>query len=137
MAAPVSTPETSRSRVSSGSLYVEAVPLGGANISVLPPISTKGLSTDDVNELIEKTRDQMLATLRQISLSAKGIEAPVADDVREETFRPEAILDSAPEDVLELKAAAAEQASSPITTEDEMEGDAVLLKRPNAGAVAQ
>lgn len=74
----------------------------------------------------------MLATLREISTSAKGIEAPV-DDIVEEKFQPEAVLDSAPEKLLEPEA----KASSPSTTEDEMEGDAVLLKRPNAGAVAQ
>lgn len=77
----------------------------------------------------------MLATLREISTSAKGIEAPVVDEVVEEKFRPEAVLDSAPEKILEPQAA--QQVTSPSTTEDEMEGDAVLLKRPNAGAVAQ
>lgn len=74
----------------------------------------------------------MLETLREISVSAKAIEAPV-DEVVEEKFRPEAILDSAPETLLEPEA----KVTSPSTTEDEMEGDAVLLKRPNAGAVAQ
>lgn len=96
------------------------------------------MTAEDVGALVDKTREQMLATLREISVAAKGIEAPVVDEVKEEKFRPEAVIDSAPEKLLEPEVAQqAQQVSSRDTTEDEMEGDAVLLKRPYAGAVAQ
>ena len=37
--------------------------------SVLPPISTAGLSSEDVTELSIRVREQMIATLREISSS--------------------------------------------------------------------
>jgi lysophosphatidate acyltransferase len=44
-----------------------------ALFTVLPPIPTTGLSTDDVNALAARIREQMIAALREISV-------PVPDD---------------------------------------------------------
>lgn len=95
---------------------------------MLPPIPTKGLTVEDVDELLQMTQAQMLATLREISIpSRKGVEAAAVDEIVEEKIRPEALFDSAPESILEPKGV-----MSPTSTEDEMEGDAVLLKLPDA-----
>ena len=50
-------------------------------ITVLPPISTEGLTAADVAELAERTRETMLATLKEISVSAPS-------DARESTPKP-------------------------------------------------
>ncbi|CAE7225415.1 unnamed protein product [Rhizoctonia solani] len=54
---------------------------GTLKIKVLPPISTAGLTAADVTELAERTRETMLATLRDISAS-------VPSDARESTPTP-------------------------------------------------
>ncbi|EUC56184.1 1-acylglycerol-3-phosphate acyltransferase, putative [Rhizoctonia solani AG-3 Rhs1AP] len=54
---------------------------GTLKIKVLPPISTAGLTAADVTELAERTRETMLATLRDISVSAPS-------DARESTPKP-------------------------------------------------
>lgn len=43
--------------------------------SVLPPIPTTGLTAADVPSLVNKTRNQMLAALHEISLSASAAPA--------------------------------------------------------------
>ncbi len=40
---------------------------GTVKIKVLPPISTKGLASSDIDTLIEKTRSQMIQALQNIS----------------------------------------------------------------------
>ncbi|CAE6502047.1 unnamed protein product [Rhizoctonia solani] len=57
---------------------------GTLKIKVLPPIPTEGLTSTDVTELAERTRETMLATLRQISVS-------VPSDVRESTPKPSTV----------------------------------------------
>ncbi|KAG9120601.1 1-acylglycerol-3-phosphate O-acyltransferase [Ceratobasidium sp. 392] len=42
---------------------------GSLRIRVLPPISTRGLSPADVTQLAERTREQMLDVLREISVA--------------------------------------------------------------------
>lgn len=54
---------------------------GTLKIKVLPPIPTQGLTAADVTELAERTRETMLATLREISV-------PVLSDARESTPKP-------------------------------------------------
>lgn len=54
---------------------------GTLRIRVLPPIPTKGLTAADVTQLAERTRESMLATLRDIS-------APYPSDARESTPKP-------------------------------------------------
>ena len=53
-------------------------------IPVLPPIPTEGLTSTDVTELAERTRETMLAALREISVSAPS-------DVRESTPKPSTV----------------------------------------------
>jgi len=40
---------------------------GKLKIKVLPPVSTDGLTADDVNDLVEKVRNQMLETLKELT----------------------------------------------------------------------
>ncbi|KAG2073534.1 1-acylglycerol-3-phosphate O [Suillus decipiens] len=47
---------------------------GTIRVRVLPPISTTGLSVSDVPELTTQVRDQMLATLREISVKVSSEE---------------------------------------------------------------
>ncbi|CAE6477206.1 unnamed protein product [Rhizoctonia solani] len=54
---------------------------GTLKIKVLPPISTQGLTAADVTELADRTRETMLATLRDISVS-------IPSDARESTPTP-------------------------------------------------
>lgn len=44
-------------------------------ITVLPPISTTGLTPADVTELAERTRETMLATLKEISVPVTARES--------------------------------------------------------------
>ncbi|XP_077867148.1 1-acyl-sn-glycerol-3-phosphate acyltransferase alpha-like [Saccoglossus kowalevskii] len=45
-------------------------------IKILPPISTKGKTLDDVPEMVEKVRQIMLDTYNEISRKDKGLGAP-------------------------------------------------------------
>ena len=45
-------------------------------IRVLPPIPTKGLSKDQADALLESTRNQMLATLIEVSAKAEAMDRP-------------------------------------------------------------
>jgi lysophosphatidate acyltransferase len=50
--------------------------------TVLPPISTTGLTTDEVSALATRVRDQMLTTLRGISINVpwRGVEKSLVTD---------------------------------------------------------
>lgn len=64
---------------------------------MLPPISTVGMTTADVPELVEKTRTLMLDTLKEISASQKATDestVPLLKDQRSETY--DTISSSAP-----------------------------------------
>lgn len=75
-----------------------------ARLSVLPPISTTGLTTDDIGDLAARTREQMLETLRDISESQSQtppenneISASQTRDIREQTPTPNLpSIDTAP-----------------------------------------
>jgi len=55
---------------------------GVIKIKVLPPISTTGLTTDEVSALATRVRDQMLTTLRGISINVpwRGVEKSLVTD---------------------------------------------------------
>jgi lysophosphatidate acyltransferase len=109
----------------------------------LAPIPTTGLGPDDVTALAESTHDQMLATLKDISrdgqsetaraaqsssptssskdesaLQKAGEEKPISQEHADDDSR-----DADSSDGLGTK-------DSSDGTEDEMDEDAVLLKRP-------
>ncbi|KAJ1308365.1 hypothetical protein OPQ81_004074 [Rhizoctonia solani] len=114
---------------------------GTLKIRVLPPISTKGLTAADVTELAERTRETMLATLRDISVS-------IPADARESTPKPSPVPTpaSAPEsesivDVRELlpEGKSAEKEEAPIALHRSVAGseseattdeDLVVVDRP-------
>ncbi|TXT06060.1 hypothetical protein VHUM_03533 [Vanrija humicola] len=109
--------------------------------TVLPPISTKGLTADDVHALAESTQKLMLETLIEISAPApsaapKAIRA--ADSSTGKTTSSQLAVDgdnelrprSTSSDTPATSSIAASTES--LTTEDEMDDDAVLLKRPKA-----
>lgn len=56
--------------------------------SVLPPISTTDLTTDDVGALAARVREQMLAALHEISAPAPGTPAPKVPAATESVPRP-------------------------------------------------
>ena len=114
---------------------------------MLPPISTEGLGPDDVNSLTESTRDMMLKALREISSSTsstpRSLESAQAKSTEEteDAQTPRAMSEEpryglrsrtsgTPLRGVESEKAKARAESSRETTEDEMEGDAVLLRRP-------
>jgi lysophosphatidate acyltransferase len=128
-------------------------------LSVLPPISTEGLGPDDVTALSEKTREQMLEALVDISApgpsqsqTPSSSKPTPAAQQENETRKPETLhLDISKEQASEgIRRRAnngsdgsSSSADSPIdsagksseagkseSTEDEMDGDAVLLSRP-------
>jgi 1-acyl-sn-glycerol-3-phosphate acyltransferase len=43
---------------------------GNLVVRVLPPIETKGLGRDEVEQLLERTRNQMLTTLADVNIKA-------------------------------------------------------------------
>lgn len=54
-------------------------------MTVLPPIATDGMSATDVHQLADTVRDQMLATLKQISTASPEARVlPSNDDASEE-----------------------------------------------------
>ena len=136
---------------------------------MLPPVSTKGMTTEDVASLTASTRDKMIATLQEISSprQIRGEKAAVpegsADTPRASSAGPDdresryglrsragaKVVDAQEELEKRIEAeetgtqdgtrqdeeernrdTGKEDASSRETTEDEMEGDVVLLKRP-------
>ncbi|KIM76414.1 hypothetical protein PILCRDRAFT_797663 [Piloderma croceum F 1598] len=52
---------------------------GTIKVKVLPPISTAGLSIEDVSALATRVRDQMLATLREISVTVPSEKPPLTE----------------------------------------------------------
>ncbi|KIJ20406.1 hypothetical protein PAXINDRAFT_160970 [Paxillus involutus ATCC 200175] len=61
---------------------------GTIRIRVLPPIQTIGLTAADVSDLATRTRDQMLATLRDISDKVATQEEEKSADLSESTPEP-------------------------------------------------
>lgn len=56
--------------------------------TVLPPIHTAGLAVEDVADLAIRTREQMLATLREISVKVEPQEDTKSKDLPELTPSP-------------------------------------------------
>ncbi|WWC57935.1 uncharacterized protein I303_100470 [Kwoniella dejecticola CBS 10117] len=132
-----------RSRFESGSL----------KIKVLPPIPTIGLTASDVTQLSEDTREKMLSTLRDISEPGPSASRSPITASQTDTRQPE----QSPEtdgnlenekkivhlDIAQSSDTAKEEdmvsrssKSGNDSTEDEMDDDAVLLKRPKSQATA-
>ena len=143
-----------RTRMDSGSLRIkgessQAQPgwLAEKNrVAVLPPISTIGLTSDDVTSLAESTRELMLATFRDISAPAPRQSDPPSarlqsrhrdiktDELGETPADSERLPSIAPDVDLEGDVEDEEggKDGEEETTEDEMDEDVVLLKRPAA-----
>ncbi|KAL7420334.1 1-acylglycerol-3-phosphate O-acyltransferase [Cryptotrichosporon argae] len=117
---------------------------GRLRIRVLPPISTHGLTADDVHALCESTRALMLDALADMSApgaAKRHAELPAATS---ELARAQAGEDGdalatavearAQPDLVDGEARARRPAhgGEAETTDDEMDDDAVLLKRPGA-----
>ncbi|WWD05952.1 hypothetical protein V865_004037 [Kwoniella europaea PYCC6329] len=119
---------------------------GKLKIRVLPPIPTVGLTADDVTKLSEDTREKMLETLREISepgpSSAVKHEPAVVEQPESEPAIPkekekEHIEDQEKGTIhLDIKKSSnsdSEEVTSKSgneSTEDEMDDDAVLLRKP-------
>ncbi|BEI82368.1 hypothetical protein CcaverHIS002_0302360 [Cutaneotrichosporon cavernicola] len=113
---------------------------GTLRVRILPPISTKGLTVDDVSSLTESTREAMLTALKEISKpvpsaakTAAAIETSVSKATALERVR------SSEKNSVDQRFVASSASDSALseptsrdTTEDELDGDAVLLKRPKA-----
>ena len=106
---------------------------GNLLIRVLDPIPTVGLTSDDVNELAESTRQLMLKTLIEISQPVPGADKAKQIEAVGETgsgfipaMKEQAQLTEKSLGSAKLSAGVSETGS----TEDEMDDDAVLLKRP-------
>lgn len=56
---------------------------GVLKIKILPPVSTQGLTTDDVGKLADDVRESMLSTLREISAPGPSQLTEVSDDESE------------------------------------------------------
>ncbi|KAK4686994.1 lysophosphatidate acyltransferase, partial [Tremellales sp. Uapishka_1] len=110
---------------------------GILRIRILPPIVTTGLSSDDVTPLAESTRQSMLDALNQISVAGPSSQPDIPIDSAEAEPVPTSL---APEETAQVDegvrqrsaSAETEKERSGETTEDEMDDDAVLLKRPKA-----
>ena len=110
---------------------------------VLPPISTEGLTTEDVTALTESTRETMLATLREISEPGPAsiseikedrasyetpvVPVQVVEKVLSTLVEPVEVLEQPTGTDLEQGRSNEEEADE---NEDEMDEDAVLLRRP-------
>ncbi|EIW73132.1 hypothetical protein TREMEDRAFT_67225 [Tremella mesenterica DSM 1558] len=121
---------------------------GRLRIKVLPPISTAGLTVDDVSSLAESTRRQMLETLIQISSPRPTQPSPSPSSSIDDLETPRAefppVLDMTKQRLTSTRQenrsdGSEEKGGSELslvdsrggeTTEDEMDEDAVLLKRP-------
>ena len=53
------------------------------NVPVLPPIPTKGLTTEDVDELAKTTRDRMLEELVRLTELARAQRVALTSEERE------------------------------------------------------
>lgn len=62
----------------------QSFPGGELEIRVLEPISTKGMTADDVNNLMEKTREVMLKHLKEMDVAIKSQASSVSVKVVEE-----------------------------------------------------
>ncbi|WRT63542.1 uncharacterized protein IL334_000447 [Kwoniella shivajii] len=132
---------------------------GTLKIKVLPPISTIGLSSEDVTKLSEDTREKMLSTLKEISAPSPSalsslsgnqaqpevIESEKAVEKEDEEKKDESIhldIEKPPivQDGLrrrqtdEMTNTSKSSKNGGDSTEDEMDDDAVLLRRPKASA---
>lgn len=119
-------------------------------LPVLPPISTVGMTADDVQTLADTTRDVMLRALLEISPRAQG-QSPVlppADDSKiapiPDATKLASNCDNGDSGVRQRVVPAAPVASYESlrsshegTTEDEMDDDAVLLRRPKGELVTK
>ncbi|KLT40182.1 putative 1-acylglycerol-3-phosphate O-acyltransferase [Cutaneotrichosporon oleaginosum] len=105
--------------------------------TVLPPIPTKGLTFEDVSSLTESTRDAMLKALKKISQpvpatakTAAAIETSVAKATALEKIRTD--NNTVDQRLVASAVSESSEGASRDTTEDELDGDAVVLKRPKA-----
>lgn len=120
---------------------------------VLPPIPTTGLTVDDVTSIAESTRESMLHALREISepgpsspfstSSATPLAPPIPEHITQPPAGAPIQLDISDSIALRQRGANSSGISSEWseserkfeekseeTTEDEMDEDAVLLKKP-------
>lgn len=105
---------------------------------VLPPIPTEGLTANDVNGLVESTREAMLSTLIEISepgpsqlRSVKGAISSAEKGSEGKTQSGSSPAAASPV-VADTATDEARGMETDHSTEDEMDDDAVLLKRPQA-----
>ncbi|WWC66947.1 uncharacterized protein I206_100854 [Kwoniella pini CBS 10737] len=118
---------------------------GNLKIKVLPPISTAGLTSNDVTQLSEDTREKMLETLREISEVGPSGKKPTIqlDEISQPEIAKEEIKEKEKKPVhldisnsgtehKEEEANSRSSKSGNDSTEDEMDDDAVLLKRPKS-----
>jgi lysophosphatidate acyltransferase len=116
-------------------------------MTVLPPISTEGMTSEDVDELVESTRNAMVKALEAISrpgpshqtnikVAPEDLQTPLAelprqlghsDDATPRRRKDESNDDTPMKGGSELRKVESRGAE---TTDDEMDDDAVLLKRP-------
>ncbi|WVW81672.1 hypothetical protein I302_103667 [Kwoniella bestiolae CBS 10118] len=124
---------------------------GKLRIKVLPPIPTTGLTANDVTQLSEDTRTKMLDTLKEISEPGPSVQRELqaepsqADQSVHEETKESSTQDqekntihldigkshSDSEDVLSRSSKSGNE-----STEDEMDDDAVLLRKPKSQASA-
>lgn len=111
-------------------------------MSVLPPIPTEGLTSENVDELVETTRGAMVAALESISRPGPSRESDIRvapEDLQTPRAELPRELGSAEEEEQPRRRKQESQVGSELnlvdsrggeTTEDEMDDDAVLLKHP-------
>lgn len=113
----------------------------GANEAVLPPISTEGMTSEDVDALVESTRKAMVEALEAISrpgpshqtnirLAPEDLQTPLAELPRQLGEPDEATPRRRKEDGETENELRKVESRGGETTDDEMDDDAVLLKRP-------
>ena len=105
----------------------------------MPPIPTEGLGPDDVNALTESVRETMLEALREISEPGPARMSEMSDTdnpvVAPEALVAAPITSSGTQEVVQVGEESHIESTKTSedevdTTEDEMDEDAVLLKRP-------
>jgi lysophosphatidate acyltransferase len=114
---------------------------------VLPPISTEGMTSEDVDALVESTRSAMVKALEEISrpgpshqtdirLAPEDLQTPLAELPRQLGHSDDATprrRNQEDSDDTPMKGGSAlrkVESRGAETTDDEMDDDAVLLKRP-------